>query len=602
MGPDHEQELFRRALGFVHVENAGDPPLPRQDTGGGRHLVDQGQGFLVVGDEVFQPASQPAGATTPPLLRPQQPATQFARLRSRQLAGKGAVGGVEHMVPLVENISTGNVAVVAPAQRGGNQHQRVIGDDDVGPLRAPHRAFDETARPVIASGKHAFPAAIGQPQSARPPDEIDQPAGKVPAGQITVARRPHPARHQPDGDGVTRIDRHGADRVLQIQQTEVILAPLADDDLLRAHDRIGVKPGQLVLDLVLQVAGVGGDPHRRPVAFRPHRRRRQIAQRLADPRSGFRQHHVGGVGGGARGEGGGDRPGVVRLLRTGFRHLARPARRQEFGQSAPRVLGIDGELTRRRKRRPLLPLRQARPDPQGRALGLRRPLGPIESGEDRPGPGPTGLSHLRRQRQGLARVLATGGSDLPQQTPHGAQQGQRLPLQPLGRGKLQRQGQTLGRGKAKRGGPDESEEFERVERRKRLDTQPSGERAGVTHDGRIPPNESARRRDRHPLDLPVGRENDGPRGPRHDGGSLGERPRGRIGGHRFHVRRHSGTNGEWRGGKGATRRRPYPCFGSDRLRARLGFSGSALGGNMVESAFATSGSSRARTSRERPSR
>ncbi len=48
----------------------------------------------------------------------------------------------------------------------------------------------------------------------------------------------------------------------------------------------------LLQDLPLQIARVGGDPKPRPVLLRPHRCRREIAQRLADARAGFDQRDL----------------------------------------------------------------------------------------------------------------------------------------------------------------------------------------------------------------------------------------------------------------------------------------------------------------------
>ena len=115
---------------------------------------------------------------------------------------------------------------------------------------------------------------------------------------------------------MSRPHKRGAKCLLIVQQTEEIFATLADDNAALLQRGVGVEPVELGGDLRLQVAGVGGDPYRPLVFFRPQARRRDIAERLADPRPRFGEDGLGLVGLGARREGGSDRRGVIGLLRT----------------------------------------------------------------------------------------------------------------------------------------------------------------------------------------------------------------------------------------------------------------------------------------------
>ncbi len=82
------------------------------------------------------------------------------------------------------------------------------------------------------------------------------------------------------------------DRILHVEQAEVVLAALAQHDAAVALGGVGEEPFQLRLHLPLQMAGEGRDPDRRMVALGPEARGRHIAERLAGARAGFGQHDI----------------------------------------------------------------------------------------------------------------------------------------------------------------------------------------------------------------------------------------------------------------------------------------------------------------------
>ena len=125
---------------------------------------------LIVPDHVAQPLFQPAPATPPPL-RPPDPAAQLGRLLTRKTGGKGAVGGVEQMVALVEDdaFQGRRLAVLLLPPRGPRaverrlgQDQGVVGDDQVRAAAGANGLLDETAAIVGTGRVDAFAPPIHQ--------------------------------------------------------------------------------------------------------------------------------------------------------------------------------------------------------------------------------------------------------------------------------------------------------------------------------------------------------------------------------------------------------------------------------------------------------
>ena len=129
---------------------------------------------------------------------------------------------------------------------------------------------------------------------------------------------------------------------------------------------VGVEAGELLVDLALEVARVGGDPDRGAVALRPEAGGRDVAQRLAGAGAGLREDEGGLALHLARGEGEGGRGGVVRL---GGARSRRP--RRGFRPGARGLRGRHGVGAGRGRGGRLLPVRQAAPDLQRVGRGAR---------------------------------------------------------------------------------------------------------------------------------------------------------------------------------------------------------------------------------------
>ncbi|UZO97950.1 Hypothetical protein RMHFA_05761 [Roseomonas mucosa] len=379
-GQDLPANLGHEALGGVArgaVVQAGGPAGGGQDIAGLQRGIDQGRQGGMVGEDFLQPPAQAAGAAPPPL-GAQQPAAQLGHLGAGKLGGEGGVGGIEDVVAFVEDIAHGGT-VLAAAQRGLDHDQGVVGHDQLRPGGAADGMLHEAAAPVRAAGMDAFAAPVGEVGHRTVGEELGDPAGKVAALHVAVPRRHRPAGDQGDGQ---EAGGHEARRgFLQVQQAEVVLPPLADDDLALAHLRVRVEAGEFAVDLTLEVAGVGGDPDRGAVALGPERGGGDIAQGLARAGAGLGQHDMRGAGHFPRREGQGSGGGEIRL--GGALLGIGP---EDLGEAAAGLGGGNGQRAGGRGRGAVLPVRQAAPDLQ--RIGGRARILLAQGGHHGRGPGP----------------------------------------------------------------------------------------------------------------------------------------------------------------------------------------------------------------------
>src|SRR5271170_2489635 len=193
----------------------------------------------------------------------------------------------------------------------------MVSDDDARLPRLADVLLDKTAAKMRAGRVYALAAAIGQPTDPAAPDKLAEPPRKIAGHEVPGLACSDPAGDHPEMPGRPSRPAHcGAERVLVIQQTEKILAALADHDVAPFECGIGVEPVEFAGDLGLQVARVGRDPHRAPVLLRPQAGGRDIAERLSDAGPGFGKNRSRLVRLLARGKGGGDCCGIIALLRA----------------------------------------------------------------------------------------------------------------------------------------------------------------------------------------------------------------------------------------------------------------------------------------------
>ena len=252
------------------------------------------------------------------------------------------------------------------ATRGVDHHQRVIGDHQVGLRGGSRGAFDEALPVMRAPRIDALPALIGQRGNPSPGKQRAKPAGQIAADHVAIARILRPARDQ--------LRKHRAPpgktslhRVFEIEQAQVILAPLAHHHRRTAiWALLGPCTPALTPQLTLEVLGVGADPERALRSLRPHARRREITQRLANPRTRLRQQQVRAAFGIARSENAGDFARIGALAFALFGAFS--------GQASKLPVHLfltDGDLRGLRSFRRFFPLGQGREQPAFRAFGLR---------------------------------------------------------------------------------------------------------------------------------------------------------------------------------------------------------------------------------------
>ena len=399
------------------------------------------------------------------------------------------------MVALVEDdpLQRRRLAVLFQSARrtgtvkGGLCHdQGVVGHDQIGPAAGADGLLDETAAVVGAGRMNAFAAPVdevgGAGLMARPRrEQAGQPAGIVAAGHVAVAAVYGPAAGQGHADQVAVAQLGGLHHVLQVQQAEVVFAPLADHGLLLALDRVGPQGRALAVDLALQGAGVGRDPGGPLIALGPQAGGGEVAERLARAGAGLGQQDARAALLIARREGEGGLGGIVGLGRPG---LVQTRGLKQFLEPDAGGFGIDRGRPRFAPRRLVLPFRQAGPDVQPAAAMLALADGVMLQGTgDPPCPGPPRTAQrLGEGEGGLAVGIGRVGQFL-QQARSGVHQGLRLGLGALGLAHPHGQSQTTGRGGAEAGGADEGEQLQHVQQigrtRRWGDPEPAGGQTGV---------------------------------------------------------------------------------------------------------------------------
>jgi hypothetical protein len=183
------------------------------------------------------------------------------------------------MVAFVEHIAGWHGAAVDAPRAGAvgetmgslDHDEGVVGHHQLGGAGTADGVFDVAAFIVRAGAVDAFATPVGQAQHGSGTEQLAEPAWQVAARNIAVGGGERPTGQQRQGDDPGRYARAGqaVHPVLQVQQAEVVLPPLTHHDPAAALGRVGIEPGEFGFHLSLQVAGVGADPHRRPVELRP---------------------------------------------------------------------------------------------------------------------------------------------------------------------------------------------------------------------------------------------------------------------------------------------------------------------------------------------
>src|SRR6476661_7302986 len=268
---------------------------------------------------------------------------------------------------------------------GLRHHQGVIGYDYIGRLRPAKTPFDEAGSIVGTSSIDAFAAPVGQLAKW---NESGKESRKACAGKIAIRGRCDPSCDQAERDGAL-AGRHSVafGGVLEIQQTKIVLATLAQHSYQAARARIALEFVHLLQDLALQIARVSRYPEARAVLFRPQRGRCQIAERLARAGARFDQSNSWRTRSHPGREGGCGSCGKFLLLRTGGALAS-----DQGSEACLRFLGFDGLASRASGRRLILPFRKPAPAVEP-GEGTRQALGFAQNRKHKWSPAPTGLVH-----------------------------------------------------------------------------------------------------------------------------------------------------------------------------------------------------------------
>jgi len=244
------------------------------------------------------------------------------------------------VVAFVEDVAAGHI--LAGGCHGGVDHDEgVVGDDDAGMFCCAHRMFDEAFGVVIAGGIDAFTATVGEAAGVLEAEDTAEPAGVACAGEVAVFAGCCPARHDAGGDGGLWVFGEGGARggFFEVEEAKVIFAPLAGGDMGVFDGGVGVEAVELLVDLALQVFGVGGNPDAALVFFRPDGGGGEITEGFADACAGFGEDDVGCVLVRRWVERGGDLGGVFGLWFALFCPFA-----EEFVEALAGFVAGDGEV------------------------------------------------------------------------------------------------------------------------------------------------------------------------------------------------------------------------------------------------------------------
>jgi hypothetical protein len=214
-----------------------------------------------------------------------------------------------------------------------------------------------------AAGIDAFAAPVGQRGRAGAAEQARQPAGQVAADHVAVLRIGRPAPDQLGEDRRAPGER-ALQRILEVEQAQIILAALADDDP-RLRSSASANSRAPFASSWRCSALVKVDTHTVPPrALGPQRRRREIGQRLADPGPGLGEQHVGLA---LRRRFGREHPRRARPSRAGPRAARpRPVSSASRSRASPDRRSTPSAAAAARR---LLPLRQAREQHPLAALG-----------------------------------------------------------------------------------------------------------------------------------------------------------------------------------------------------------------------------------------
>ena len=255
-----------------------------------RHL-DGKPALFVIGRDIGEPGRQPAPPSARLAFGADDPTAQLDGFLARQRSGKHRIRRVEQMMAFIKNDPRRAAHLVASA-RGIDHHQSMVGDDDIGMDARACGAFDEAFFVMRAPGIDALAAPVGQRGRTVATEQRWQPTRQISADHVAVFGIRGPARDQ------MRQRRRAACKpalqcVLQVQQTQIILAALAHHDFRFEGFIIGIDPLGLAHQLALQRLGKGRNPYRPIGIARPERSWCKIAQGLANAGARLGQHHIG---------------------------------------------------------------------------------------------------------------------------------------------------------------------------------------------------------------------------------------------------------------------------------------------------------------------
>ncbi|GBR60873.1 hypothetical protein AA100600_2342 [Gluconobacter thailandicus F149-1 = NBRC 100600] len=168
----------------------------------------------------------------------------------------------------------------------------MIGHNKIGLSRPADAVFYKAGLIMWAGGMDALAASIGHAIERAMPEKFSKPAWQIATHQVAIPARLCPTcqegQRQQCCCTVISTGGGGIEKILHVQEAQIVFPAFADDHLLSKSGFVRIKAVEFLFDLPLKMARIGADPDGTVILFGPEAGWGDVTQCLASPGSGFR--------------------------------------------------------------------------------------------------------------------------------------------------------------------------------------------------------------------------------------------------------------------------------------------------------------------------